>query len=284
MIPEAIRSNLEEFLGQKLTDMQSVSGGDINSAAIIKTADAKRFFLKWNEQAPEDMFEKEARGLRLLAGAETGLIIPEAVHATETCLLMSVIQEGGGNPDSAYQFGRNLALLHKASADSFGLDHDNYIGRLPQSNNRHGNWFDFFAIERIEPQIQTGIESGKLNRKVLMQVQSLYKKLGNIMPAEAPSLLHGDLWSGNYMFTREGGCSIYDPAVYYGHREADLAMTRLFGGFSAGFYKGYTEEFPPEPGFEERVTLFNLYPVLVHANLFGGSYIRQAESIIEQYA
>lgn len=116
-----------------------------------------------------------------------------------------------------------------------------------------------------------------------MDVQKMYAKFGTLFPREIPALLHGDLWSGNFMFTRSGQASIYDPAVYFGHREMDLAMTRLFGGFSSDFYSGYSDEFPLEPGFEDRVKLYNLYPILVHANLFGGSYCRQAENIIHNY-
>ena len=194
------------------------------------------------------------------------------------------MEEGGGKSTSSLEFGKKLGRLHKSTSDYFGLDYDNYIGKLPQSNTKHSNWFDFFALERIEPQVRMGIESGKLSRPILKSVEGFYKKLGSILPTEKPALLHGDLWSGNFMFTKSGGVSIYDPAVYYGHREMDLAMTRLFGGFSANFYEGYNEQFPLSGGFDSRVSIYNLYPILVHANLFGGSYCRQAENIINRYA
>lgn len=284
MLPKPIQNSIEAQLDDGIVSEEAVHGGDINQAQKLTFDSGNTAFLKWNEDAPEKMFETEENGLKLLRSADTKLMIPKSLAISENYLLLEWIEEGGGKPNSSNEFGTELARLHKKSNSFFGLDHDNYIGRLNQSNNKHSNWPDFFALERIEPQIKLGVESGKLTRSVLREAEQLYKKLGSIFPHEKPALLHGDLWSGNFMFTRSGQASIYDPAVYFGHREMDIAMTRLFGGFSADFYKGYNEQFPLEPGFEERVTLCNLYPILVHANLFGGSYCRQAENIIKNYA
>ncbi|MEQ8524081.1 fructosamine kinase family protein [Gracilimonas sp.] len=284
MLSEAIQEQIRQELNVEIQSLQSVHGGDINQAAKILLDDGKELFVKWNSSAPENMFEAEAKGLQLLNSADTDLQIPSPVLIKEDFLVLDWIEEGGGKQHSARDFGKELAKLHKQTANHFGLDHNNYIGKLSQSNSRHSNWADFFALERIEPQVRMGIESGKLTRTILKSVEGLYKKLGSVFPAEKPALLHGDLWSGNYMFTKNGNASIYDPAVYYGHREMDLAMTRLFGGFSANFYDGYNEEFPLEGGFDSRVNICNLYPILVHANLFGGSYCRQAENIINRYA
>lgn len=284
MLPKAIQNSIESQLDDGITSEEAVHGGDINQAQKLTFDSGNTAFLKWNEDAPENMFESEAKGLELLRSADTNLTIPKSLVISENYLLLEWIEEGGGKPNSSNEFGAELAQLHKKSNSFFGLDHDNFIGKLKQSNGKHSNWSDFFALERIEPQIKLGVESGKLTRSVLREAEQLYKKLGSIIPGEKPALLHGDLWSGNFMFTRSGQASIYDPAVYFGHREMDIAMTRLFGGFSADFYKGYNEQFPLEPGFEERVTLCNLYPILVHANLFGGSYCRQAENIIKKYA
>lgn len=284
MLPKSIRSSIEAQLDDGITAMEAVHGGDINQAQKLSFDSGNIAFLKWNKDAPENMFETEAKGLELLRSADTDLTIPKSLAISENYLLLEWIEEGGGKPDSSNGFGTELARLHRKSNSSFGLDHDNFIGKLNQSNTNHSNWPDFFALERIEPQIKLGVESGKLTRSVLREVEQLYKKLGSIFPGEKPALLHGDLWSGNFMFTRSGEASIYDPAVYFGDREMDIAMTRLFGGFSADFYKGYNEQFPLESGFEERVGLCNLYPILVHANLFGGSYCRQAENIIKNYA
>ncbi len=284
MLPVFIQDKIKENLNVEISTHKSVYGGDINKSARVELEDGRKLFVKWNHSAPENMFETEAKGLKLLQDAGTELAIPEVVLKEDEFLVLEWIEEGGGKQNTAANFGRQLAKLHQNTQKQFGLDHDNFIGRLPQSNNKHGNWPDFFAIERIEPQIKMGVESGKINRTVLKEVQSLYKKLGSIFPAEPPALIHGDLWSGNYMFTKSGGASIYDPAVYYGHREMEIAMTRLFGGFSANFYDGYNKVFPLSKDFSERVELCNLYPILVHANLFGGSYCRQAEGIIQNYA
>ena len=284
MIPRFITARIQSELDVEIKDQKSVHGGDINQAGKIETATGKNLFVKWNESAPEGMFEAEAKGMELLNSADSGLEIPSPLLVNENFLVLNWIEEGGGNSESARNFGRKLAKQHQNSSDFFGLDYDNYIGKLTQSNIKHSNWFDFFALERIEPQIRMGVESGKLTRSVLKKAESFYKQLGSIFPNEKPALLHGDLWSGNFMFTKSGGASIYDPAVYYGHREMDLAMSRLFGGFSANFYSGYKEEFSITEGFSSRVEVYNLYPILVHANLFGGSYCRQAENIINRYA
>jgi len=281
--PESIRSEIENELNVSIREITPVYGGDINNAAKITFQNDTQFFIKWNMKSPPNMFESEAKGLKLLSSENTHLVIPEVHLAHPHFLILDWIEEVNGNPD-AFAFGKELAKLHKKTDDRFGLSFDNYIGRLPQPNNRHSNWFDFFAIERIEPQIKMGVESGKLARTVLRQVEGLYKNLGRIFPVEKPALLHGDLWSGNYMFTKNDKSSIYDPAVYYGHREMDIAMTQLFGGFPPDFYHGYEDEFPLEPGFETRKPLYNLYPILVHANLFGGTYCRQAEEIIGRFA
>lgn len=283
MLPENIRNQIAQNLGSEITSVKPVSGGDINQAAQIKTGDGQTLFVKWNPKAPADMFRAEAEGLSLLAKADSGLVLPKVFAVAQGYLLMSWLPEARPTESSAYEMGRALAKLHAFSDNSFGLDTDNYIGSLPQSNNRHSNWYDFFAIERIEPQVQRGVESGVLRRTVLRKAQKLYNRLGSVFPAEDPALVHGDLWSGNFMYTEKGKAAIYDPAVYFGHREMDLAMTRLFGGFPDSFYRAYEEEFSLEPGFEQRISLYNLYPVLVHANLFGSSYAQRAESIIDSY-
>lgn len=283
MLPESIQHTIQDSLNDSITRVKSVHGGDINESAKIELESGDKLFVKWNNSAPDSMFSTEAKGLALLNDAGTNLKIPDSKLQKNHFLVLEWIDEGGGKTNSAYDFGVELARLHQNSSNSFGLDHDNFIGRLPQSNQQHSNWPDFYAIERIEPQVKMGVELGKLTRSVLRDVQKLYAKLGSIFPTEKPALLHGDLWSGNYMFTKSGNASIYDPAVYYGHREMEIAMTRLFGGFSANFYEGYNNEYPLEPGFDDRVNICNLYPILVHANLFGGSYSRQAENIINRY-
>ncbi|MBO6573267.1 MAG: fructosamine kinase family protein [Balneola sp.] len=284
MIPDHIKSVIELKLDDEIISSKNQTGGDINYASIIKLSDGKSLFLKWNSSAYEYMFEAESKGLKILSDANTDLLIPDVVEAGKDFLLLSLLVPGSENSESAYNFGTELAKLHKHSADTFGLDHDNFIGKLPQSNHQLQNWADFFVSERIEPQIKLGIQSGKFENNLIRIVDAFHKTVQDLFPNEQPALLHGDLWSGNYMFTKSGAASIYDPAVYYGHREMDIAMTRLFGGFSSDFYEGYNSEYPLADGFEGRVELCNLYPILVHANLFGGGYVRRANEILRQYS
>lgn len=284
MIPDRIRSVIELKLDDEIISSKTQSGGDINNASIIKLSDGESLFLKWNSSAPDHMFETESKGLKILSDANTDLVIPEVVEVGKNFLLLSLLIPGSGNSGSAYGFGTELAKLHQHSFETFGLNHDNFIGKLPQRNHQRQNWADFFVSERIEPQIKVGIQTGKFESDLIPIVDVLHKTVQDLFPNEQPALLHGDLWSGNYMFTKSGAASIYDPAVYYGHREMDIAMTRLFGGFSSDFYEGYNLEYALADGFEDRIEVCNLYPVLVHANLFGGGYVRRANEILRQYS
>lgn len=287
MLPAAIADELKPFLaGDEPEHTFPVHGGDINQAAGIELKSGKRHFLKWNVSAPEGMFETEAKGLELLAAAGSELRIPKTLYFAPHLLLLEWVPShtGGHHARASREFGEALARLHSVSDDSFGLHFNNYIGQLPQSNKRHKNWADFFVLERIEPQLKLAVDESKLPAAIARQAEIMYNKLGGIFPEEPPALLHGDLWSGNYMFTAQGQPCIYDPAVYFGHREMELAMTRLFGGFSPGFYKAYESVMPPEPGFNERIELYQLYPVLMHANLFDGHYCEQATKIIRRFA
>ncbi len=287
MIQEAVKSEIEKVLDEEIIASNSVGGGSINEAAKINTVSGKAFFLKWNGSAPVDMFPKEKRGLELLASAKTGLRVPQVV-VTGTAgeadfIFIEFINKGSGNHRSAQKFGRQLAALHKVTNIQYGLDYDNYIGRLSQSNNKHENWIEFFIEERLQPQLKQAINSGKLDEGILKKFRRLYKRLPDMLPEEPASLLHGDLWSGNYFFDEEGNAAIFDPAVYYGNREIEIAFTHLFGGFSSAFYDAYQETFPLEPNFNKRKDIYNLYPLLVHTNMFGGHYGRQVASIVKQF-
>lgn len=288
MIPDPIRQQVQQQLDARIEDIHSVSGGSINRAAKLRLSDGRDCFLKWNTTADPDMFVKEEKGLNLLASADTDLRIPE-VFGTGTTpdgtgfFIQEFVHEGKSQSGSPEQFGRALAALHQHREKQFGLDHDNYIGRLPQSNRRHDHWIDFFVEERIEPQLQMAADAGKLGSGAVTRFTSLYQQLPDIFPDEPPGLLHGDLWGGNYFYDRKGRATIYDPAVYYGHREIELAFTHLFGGFSNAFYASYEETYPLEPGFPGRKDIYNLYPLLVHTNLFGGSYARRVEAIVKRF-
>lgn len=286
---------LETLAGQQKLEIrrvQPVSGGSINRAAKLHT-DKGELFVKWNESANPDMFGKESRGLRLLRNAETDIIIPEVLAYNDQkgdlpgYLLMEFITPGGesdlDNNQAATRFGEQLALLHQHTEKKFGLDHDNYIGRLPQSNQPHSSWVEFFIHERIGPQIKRATDHQVLDSTLLPHWENLAARLKDIFPDTEPALLHGDLWSGNYFFDSTGKAVLIDPAVYYGHPEMELSFTRMFGGFSSAFYDSYNSANPFEPGFSDRIPIYNLYPVLVHANLFGGHYATEVKSILKRY-
>jgi len=233
------------------------------------------------------MFETEAAGLKLLREAAS-LHVPEVIGAFEQDTHQGILLEliTGRTPSSTYwrDLGHGLAALHKHSYTRFGLDYANYIGSLPQSNTPAASWTEFFISQRLGPQLTIAIDSGRLDLNVARQFEALYKNLPQIFPEEKPALLHGDLWTGNVIVNDTGGPCLIDPAVYYGHREAELAFTHLFGGFEEGFYGAYEEMYPLTPAFEQRVDVYNLYPLLVHVNLFGGGYARQVQSILTRMA
>lgn len=287
-IPGSLLTYLTQDLEINVEQVSPVSGGSINRAVRIRTTETE-LFLKWNDSAPRDMFLKEAKGLELLEKADTGLVIPSIVafnsanEAIPGFLLMEFIEPQRGDGEASRKLGQELARLHSHTTTSFGLNHHNYIGRLPQSNTPHSSWTSFFINERIEPQLKMAYERNALNRSVVKNWSKLAGKLPDIFPPAEPSLIHGDLWDGNYFFDPENRPVLIDPAVYYGHPEMEIAFTKMFGGFSDKFYDAYAFESPLEPGFNERVEIYNLYPLLVHANLFGGHYASQARAFLSQF-
>jgi fructosamine-3-kinase len=264
----------------------SLSGGSINMAFRLET-NAGNFFMKYNRaETYPGMFQQEARGLELLFKAGN-IPVPEVIACGEagkdTFIILEYIDSSGQAHNFWTDFGRNLAALHRHSAEQFGLDHDNYIGSLKQYNDQYDSWVDFYREQRLLVQIEMASQSGQLPSATRKSFDQLFKRLDNIFPEEAPSLIHGDLWSGNYMLNDRGQAAIIDPAVYYGFREMDIGMSQLFGGFDPEFYRAYHESWPMEPGWRERVDICNLYPLMVHVNLFGGGYLNSVESILKRF-
>jgi fructosamine-3-kinase len=208
-------------------------------------------------------------------------VIPEVISHNNSYLLLEYLEEEKQGND--FQFGVDIAKLHKSSNELFGFSEDNYIGPIDQSNRYHADWLEFFIRERIEPLVNKAMEGGLLSNKYSRIFERVFNYTYVIFPDEPPALLHGDLWSGNYLFTKQGQAAIYDPAVYYGHREMELAMTTLFGGFNPAFYDGYQTEYPLQTGWEERQKLCQLYPLLVHALLFGGNYVQQSKALLDRF-
>jgi len=285
----AIENLLSDKLGKQVTvhSTAAVGGGSINSAYRLDT-NAGKFFVKLNavSRFPE-MFNKELLGLKILSEAGA-LPVPETVGLGEDrddAFLVLKFVDTGVPPSGFWEnFGHALAQLHGHSADSFGLDHDNYIGSLPQSNTFHDSWEDFFIEERLKPQITLAVDNNRLFNNDLKAFQNFFNRLSEIFPKEVPALLHGDLWSGNFMINTAGEAVLIDPAVYFGHREMDLGMSQLFGGFHSRFYEAYNEASPLESGWEKRLDYCNLYPLLVHVNLFGGSYVHSVREIIRPFS
>ena len=284
--------HLEEFLSRKLQKpvkiraLLPVGGGSINMAYAVETGTG-RFFVKLNSSARyPQMFEKEALGLSALANAGE-LPVPEVIGFDENheqaFLVLKFIEAGVPSSGFWEDFGRGLARLHGHTADKFGFEHDNYIGSLPQSNTFHDTWTEFFIRERLMPQISRAFNSGLLTQSDRKAFERFFHRLDTIFPNEPPALLHGDLWSGNFMVNRSGKAVLIDPAVYYGHREMDLGMSQLFGGFHRRFYDAYHEEKPLKPGWEKRLDYCNLYPLLVHVNLFGGNYTYDVRRILKPF-
>ena len=292
MLPDELKKSVELTLSAQfekqveISEIQSVGGGCINEACSLQT-NAGKYFIKYNSAAEfPGIFEKEAAGLEILANTKT-LDIPNVIGSAKTSqyvyLLLHYIETGVSSRNFWNDFGTKLAGLHRNTNEYFGLDYDNYIGSLVQKNNSHTDFFSFFISERIEPQLKEARNKGAFSQSETRYFDSLFNSLHNIIPVERPSLIHGDLWSGNYLVTTDGSPCLIDPAVYYGHREADIAMTQLFGGFKPDFYGAYNQAWPLEKGWQKRMDIFNLYPLLVHVNLFGGSYARQVLQIIRQF-
>lgn len=283
-------SILFSALGQpvEVIEAQLISGGNINMAAQVFSSEGV-FFVKWNQAGQhekQDMFESEANGLDLLRQTDA-LQIPQVIgygqHGGKSYLILEYIDSG--KVDKAYweTLGQSLAVLHSHTQPRFGLHFDNFIGSLSQTNTLTANGYDFFFDNRLLPQAGLALYNGLLTKESYDALFRLRSRLPNLIPHERPALLHGDLWSGNLMVNEQNKPALIDPAVYYGFREAELAFTKLFGGFNDRFYWAYDEAFPLEDGFEERVAIYNLYPLLVHVNLFGSGYVSGVERILKQF-
>ena len=260
-----------------------VSGGCINNTLKLQTNQGD-YFLKYKENEPE-LFVKEGLGLKLLRSGPIRIpqVIATGSFDGQDYLLLEFIEKAQPSSDFWMHFGSDLADQHRLTNDRFGLAFDNHIGRLPQRNTWSTSWSDFFIHHRLEPQLQMAETNRLLPEGVRARFELLNKSLPSLVPSEPASLLHGDLWSGNFMVGSDGQAVIFDPATYYGHRETELAFTKMFGGFDAEFYQAYQANWPLAPGFDERVMLHNLYPQLVHLNLFGTAYLSGIQQTLDYF-
>jgi len=261
-----------------------IGGGCINQAYRIHGQDGRHFFIKLNSADKEAMLSAEAAGLNEIAKTQT-IRVPQPVtvgiSGKQSYLVLEHLElTARGN---AKLLGKQLAALHRCEGESFGFERNNFIGSTSQLNEWKSDWTEFWLEQRLGFQLQLAAQNGYGGR-----LQTLGEELMDALPlffdgySPKPSLLHGDLWSGNHAFLSDGTPTIFDPAAYYGDRECDLAMTELFGGYSADFYSAYKAAYPLDAGYSTRKTLYNLYHILNHANLFGGGYTRQAEQVMQR--
>jgi protein-ribulosamine 3-kinase len=287
MVPDELLQSITGLVGD--LDEQSiaeVSGGSISRSYRLTSRAGENWFLKVNDIGARDMFESERVGLTELREADA-VRVPEAIECGvaggAAFLLLEHLDFGEKSDQAAAALGARLARQHRQTSSACGWHRTNTIGSTPQINDWEEDWLRFFRYRRLGYQIDLAAASG-LGLEIEDRGRLLLDKLPEFFEHHhpEPSLLHGDLWGGNWGALSNGEPAIFDPAVYYGDREADLAMTRLFGGFSPGFYDAYNESWPLDPGFEDRIDLYNLYHVLNHLNLFGGGYLDQASELIDR--
>lgn len=297
-LPREVAAAVTTALGAPPAEVRPVGGGSIAAAARVTLADGRVVFVKHDPAAPPGAFAAEAADLAWLA--EAGALRTPAVLAVGDGFLALEWLERRGRaavdvqldhgassnrtPPPAEAFGRLLAALHRFGAPAFGLDRDNLIAGIPQPNAPTATWAAFYGERRLLPLARRSAAEGRLDGGLLRRIDALVPRLEGLCgPSEPPARLHGDLWSGNALLDAAGGPAVIDPAAYGGHREMDLAMMRLFGGFPEAAFAAYAEAHPLAPGHEERVALCQLWPLLVHVHLFGGGYAASLDAALRRY-
>lgn len=296
-IPDGVRRGvaaaLEEGFGAAAGRFQvsRVGGGCISPAARVETAAGDVAFLKWGARGrPTGMFAAEAEGLRALAA--TGEVrVPEVLAVFDEAgedawILLEWLEPGRAIEPSFERLGRDLAAMHRSRSTTFGWKTDGFIGTLPQANGEMDSWPVFWAERRLRPQLRLARDAGRLDRSSARRFDTLLDTLETRLAAaevDGASLLHGDLWSGNVHVMADGTPALIDPACSYGHREVDLAMAELFGGFGPAFFRSYEEAWPLEEGYDRvRRPIYQLYYLLVHVNLFGGGYVARTLATLDE--
>ena len=280
----AIARRAEQLLGRAVVSTASVAGGDVATATKLRLADGSQALMKTLPYCPEAFFPSEARALAWLAEAG-GVPVPDVLAAEPDCIVLRWIDPGRPSLEGAAEFGRALATTHRAGAASFGAGlggaaEDGFIARLPLLNTPAPTWAEFFVARRILPYLRVAHDRGALDRGHVATIERAARRVAELVPEEPPARLHGDLWTGNVLWSHEGRAWVIDPAAYGGHREMDLAMLALFGlPHLDEVLEAYEEAYPLASGHRDRVGLHQLFPLLVHACLFGGGYgVRAAET------
>ena len=281
-----IARRAEELLGAAVVATAPVAGGDISTATRMRLNDGTTALMKTHHHAPEGFFDAEVRGLRWLAEAEPsgGVAVPEVLAHDHECLILRWVEPGKTTVDAAVGFGQALARTHRCRADGFGADHDGFIGRLPMPNRSAPGWPEFYATRRVLPYLKLARDRGAATDDDAAAIERVVGRLDELVPEEPPARLHGDLWNGNVLWGLDGTCRVIDPAAYGGHREVDLAMLALFGlPHLQRAMDAYEQEHPLADGWRDRVGLHQLFPLLVHACLFGGGYATRAAETARRY-
>ncbi|MFV0141298.1 MULTISPECIES: fructosamine kinase family protein [Empedobacter] len=264
-----------------------IKGGDINDAFRLESFD-KKYFLKVNSANNfPHLFKKEARALEAIKKTKT-FSVPKVVNVGEAgkdfqYLLLEWMENSTPTVVNWENLGKNLAKLHQNTSKQFGWSEDNYIAIVVQPNSLTDSWSEFYAKNRIMPMMKLLQNKQLINSKQIKSAENLCKQLNSIFPEEKPALLHGDFWNGNILANKKGEFSVIDPAIYYGHREMDLAIAKLFGGFDDVFFDAYHENNPLAPNFEERLPIAQLFPLLIHAYLFEGYYVKDVQTILKKF-
>lgn len=285
-LEKSLTRHLQLSVKLQIIHAERIHGGDINETFRMDTSQG-RFFLKLNDAVKHpEMFTRELCGLEELRQAEV-ITVPRpvcsGVAGNRAFLVSEFVEKGAAAPDFWENFAASMARMHQQTRPWFGLNTSNYIGSIKQYNTPYANWAVFYAMNRLMPLAKMAYDNHRLDASLMQKLEKVCRKLPELFPEEPPALLHGDLWSGNFLVAQNGRACIFDPAVYYGHREMDMAMTRLFGGFDTRFYYTYQAIHPLEQGWQERLPLCQLYPLLVHLNLFGGSYYSDVKDALEQF-
>jgi fructosamine-3-kinase len=282
-----IARRAEELLGTAVTATGPVAGGDTATATKLRLSNGTTALMKTLPHAPDDFFRAEARGLAWLgeATASGGVPVPGVLAVDDDCLIIAWVEPTKASLDAATAFGAALATTHAAGAPAFGAEQDGYIGRLPLPNRTAGTWAEFYAVRRVLPYLKLARDREAVTAREVTRVEAVIGRLTSLLPVEAPARLHGDLWNGNVLWGGDGQVWLIDPASYAGHRELDLAMLALFGmPHLPRVLEAYQDVSPLADGWEDRVALHQLFPLLAHAAMVGGGYGARAAALAARYA